>query len=60
VKLLTQVGAAKSNSEAKRLIFQGAVEIDGTRIEDINLDISIDKPFILRVGKHFFRRIKRA
>lgn len=59
VKLLTLVGAAKSNSEAKRLISQGAVEINGTRIEDINTDIEIDKPFILRVGKHFFRRIKR-
>jgi tyrosyl-tRNA synthetase len=59
VKLLTLVGAAKSNSEAKRLISQGAVEINGSRIEDINMDIEIDKPFILRVGKHFFRRIKR-
>jgi len=59
VKLLTLVGAAKSNSEAKRLISQGAVEINGSRVEDINMDIEIDKPFILRVGKHFFRRIKR-
>jgi tyrosyl-tRNA synthetase len=59
VKLLTLVGAAKSNSEAKRLISQGAVEINGSRIEDVNMDIEIDKPFILRVGKHFFRRIKR-
>lgn len=60
VKLLTQIGAAKSNSEAKRLISQGAVEIDGKKIEDTNLDVIIDKPFILRVGKHFFRRIKKT
>ncbi|HOJ92159.1 MAG TPA: tyrosine--tRNA ligase [Dictyoglomaceae bacterium] len=57
VKLLTLTGAAKTNSEAKRLISQGAVEIDGVKIEDINLDIELSKPFILRVGKHFFRRV---
>lgn len=60
VKLLTEVGAAKSNSEAKRLISQGAVEIDGKKIEDTNLDVIIDRPFVLRVGKHFFRRIKKT
>ncbi|MGB9857256.1 MAG: tyrosine--tRNA ligase [Dictyoglomaceae bacterium] len=57
VRLLNLVGAVKSNSEARRLISQGAVEIDGKKILDSNLEIEIEKPIILRVGKHFFRKI---
>ncbi|MCX7845132.1 MAG: tyrosine--tRNA ligase [Dictyoglomaceae bacterium] len=57
VKLLNLVGAVKSNSEARRLISQGAVEIDGERILDINLELNVEKPVILRVGKYFFRRL---
>ncbi len=57
VKLLNLVGAVKSNSEARRLIFQGAVEIDGEKILDANLELNIEKPLILRVGKHFFKKV---
>jgi tyrosyl-tRNA synthetase len=57
IRLLNLVGAVKSNSEARRLISQGAVEIDGERILDSNLEIELEKPIILRVGKHFFRKI---
>jgi len=34
IKLITSAGMASSNSEAKRLVKQGAVTIDGERIDD--------------------------
>ncbi|MCS7202219.1 MAG: tyrosine--tRNA ligase [Dictyoglomus sp.] len=57
VKLLNVIGAVKSNSEARRLISQGAVEIDGERILDSNLELTIERPIVLRVGKHFFKKV---
>lgn len=57
-KLLVQVGFAKSNSEARRLIEQSAVELDGRIVSDANLDIKTSKLAgkVLRVGK---RRVGR-
>jgi tyrosyl-tRNA synthetase len=43
---------AKSRSEAKRLIEQGAVEVDGKKITDMNLTIS--KGVIIKVGKRSY------
>lgn len=57
VELLTLVGFANSNSEARRLIRQGAVSIDGERIGDENLELSIDESCILRVGRYRFKKI---
>jgi tyrosyl-tRNA synthetase len=52
-KLLVQVGFAKSNSEARRLIEQSAVELDGDVITDPNRDLetSLLKGRVLKVGK---------
>jgi len=57
VKLLNMIGAVNSNSSARRLISQGAVEIDGEKVTDPNLEIEITKPIVIRVGKHFFKKI---
>ncbi len=53
VKLLVDVGFAKSNSEARRLIKQSAVEIDGQVIKDPSMDIKTSDLAgkVLRVGK---------
>ncbi|MCK4329920.1 tyrosine--tRNA ligase [candidate division WOR-3 bacterium] len=55
VKLLQNVGFASSGAEARRLISQGAVELDGEIIKDINFEI--DKGGILRVGKRRFIKL---
>ena len=57
-KLLVQVGFAKSNSEARRLIEQGAVELDGRVETDANRDFETSELAgkVLRVGK---RRVGR-
>ena len=57
IQLIIDNGFAPSKSEAKRLIKQGAVSIDGEKVGDIDEDIVIDKPKVLKVGKHLFCRL---
>jgi tyrosyl-tRNA synthetase len=57
VDLLVEIGAASSKSEAKRLVSQGGVYIDGERIEDIRFTVEPDGEMVLRVGKRKFYRI---
>jgi tyrosyl-tRNA synthetase len=52
-----EIGAASSKSEAKRLVSQGGVYIDGERIEDIRFTVEPDGEMVLRVGKRKFYRI---
>ncbi len=59
VNLIVQAALAPSKSEARRLIRQGAVSIDGTRVTDERLEIDLAQraPFVLKVGKRRFARI---
>lgn len=58
VRLLTAVGFAGTNSEARRLVGQGAVTLDGEKIEDPNAELSLSEGQVLRVGKLKFGRIQ--
>jgi len=58
VRLMASAGLVKSNAEARRLIQQGAVNIDGRKILDANLEIKPEKDFILKVGKRRFLKVK--
>ncbi len=57
--LLTETGLAPSRSEADRLIKQGAVEIDGVRVEDVKHEVNLtkQKEILLRAGKKKFLRL---
>jgi tyrosyl-tRNA synthetase len=57
--LLMTLGLAPSVSEAERLVKQGAVEIDGQRIDDPRREVDLSKPrdFLLRAGKKKFVRV---
>lgn len=55
VRLLQNVGFATTGSEARRLINQGAVEIDGEVIKDVNYEV--DKGGVLKVGKRRFIKL---
>ncbi|MDQ7040673.1 MAG: tyrosine--tRNA ligase [Rhodothermus sp.] len=59
VNLMVQAGLAASKSEARRLVRQNAVSIDGERVSDEHLVIDLARraPFVLRVGKRRFARI---
>ena len=55
--LLVRAGLAPSKSEAKRLIEQGAVDIDGTVTKDWKKEIITGKAMIVRAGKRKFIKI---
>ncbi|HID55660.1 TPA: tyrosine--tRNA ligase [Candidatus Poribacteria bacterium] len=54
VKLLVLAGMAKSNREARNLILQGAMRLDGERITSPD-DIRIKEGSVLKVGRRFAR-----
>jgi len=62
VDLLVNYNLVPSRSEAKRLIRQGGVDLDGQRVEDISfmIDFSQVKEHVLRLGKKRFFRLKRV
>ena len=55
--LLKQVNLVKSNSEAFRMIKQGAVRVDGEKISDRGLILKAGEFHIYQVGKRKFARI---
>ena len=57
IDLITGVGFAPSRGEARRLIIQGGVSIDGEKIMDFKHDVTIEKDFVLKVGKRKFIKI---
>ncbi|CAH1190741.1 Tyrosine--tRNA ligase [Paenibacillus auburnensis] len=57
VKLLTLLGFADSNSEARRSIQQGAVKLNGMKLEDPNRVIKPQDGDIVQVGKRKFAKL---
>lgn len=57
VELLVKLNVVSSRSEAKRLIQQGGVKIDGEKVTDIHAKITLDRERILRVGKRQFFKL---
>ena len=55
--LLSEAGLTQSNGEARRLIAQGAVKVEGERIEDETIDGSALAGRVVQVGKRRFVRI---
>ncbi len=58
--LLKGAGLVGSTSEAFRMIKQGAVRIDGERVEDRELQIEAGSTHIYQVGKRKFARVTLA
>jgi len=55
VRLLQNVGFAATGSDARRLITQGAVELDGEVIKDVNYEVN--RSGVLKVGKRRFIKL---
>jgi len=55
--LLKEAGLVQSTSEAFRMIKQGAVKMDGEKIEDKNLELVSGSEHIYQVGKRRFAKI---
>ncbi len=57
--LLTEAKLTASRGEARRLIDQGGVSIDGERVPDFNTPLPDKKEFVVKVGKRRFLKVKR-
>lgn len=60
IDAIRQAGFAASNGEARRFIQQGAVTVDGEKVDDplASIDLS-GEPVVLRVGKRRYVRVGR-
>ncbi|MDQ6788791.1 MAG: tyrosine--tRNA ligase [Acidobacteriota bacterium] len=60
VDLLVQTNLVASKGEAKRLVEQGGVKLDGEKITNVQADAEINagKDFVFQVGKRKFLRVK--
>jgi tyrosyl-tRNA synthetase len=56
VKLLVVTGLADSNNEARRLISQGGVTVDGRRLHDVDATVAVRPGLVVQVGR---RRVVR-
>ncbi|MFN2131768.1 MAG: tyrosine--tRNA ligase [Anaerolineae bacterium] len=57
VDLLVEAELAPSKSQARRLIDQGGVRIDGETVGDIDLTIEVEEGIVVQVGKRKFVRL---
>jgi tyrosyl-tRNA synthetase len=55
--VLKQAGLTASTSDARRMIGQGAVRIDGERVEDVDLTLAAGARHVIQVGKRRVARI---
>ena len=58
--LLKAAGLVSSTSDAFRMIKQGAVKVDGQRIDDRNLSIEAGSTSVYQVGRRRFARVSVA
>lgn len=58
VKLLAVLGLVSTNSEARRLISQGGVSINGNRVDDAGIELCPEPGMVVQVGKRRFAKIK--
>ncbi len=58
VRAITAAGFASSNGEARRLVQQGAVSLDGERVGDVDAQVPADgTERVLKVGKRRFAKL---
>jgi tyrosyl-tRNA synthetase len=56
-KLLVVTGLAESNAEARRLISQGGVTVEGARVHDVNAQVAVRGGLVVQVGRRRFVRV---
>jgi len=58
VEVIASAGLTKSKGEARRLIKQNAVKLDGETCSDINHTLTVGEKVIIKVGKRRFIKVK--
>ena len=60
IGLLREAKLVSSNSEARRMIQQGAVRVNGEKVEEIDARVPVENGTIVQVGKRKFASVKLA
>jgi len=60
IDLLAETKLAASKAEAKRLVAQGGVSVDGEVIKDEKQMVGLDRERLIKVGKRRFLKVKSA
>ncbi len=60
VELLTETKLVASKSEARRMINQGGVSVDGNKIDDDKAVIELHRDVIIKVGKRKFLKVSKV
>lgn len=55
--LLKEAALTRSTTEARRMIEQGAVRMDGERVEDLGMEVAAGTTGVFQVGKRRFARV---
>ncbi|MBK8481137.1 MAG: tyrosine--tRNA ligase [Proteobacteria bacterium] len=56
-RVLVAAGLCGSNGEARRVVSQGGVQLDGVRVSDAAATLERGGSYLLKVGKRRFRRV---
>lgn len=59
IDLLVNLGLQKSKGEARKMIQNGGIKINGEKVDDIHLQVTIEDDLILQVGKRKFVKLKK-
>ncbi|MCJ7740359.1 tyrosine--tRNA ligase [Candidatus Microgenomates bacterium] len=57
IDLILKADPIKSRSEAKRLVKEKAVDIDGITVDDPQIIITVNNGMVIRIGKHRFVKV---
>ncbi len=57
VDLIYDAEMARSKSQARRLVKQGAVRLDGQKVKAIDFEVTVDDEAVLRIGKRRFLQL---
>lgn len=60
VELLVELGMLSSKSEARKMIGNRGVRINGIQVEDPQLQVTLTEELILQVGKRKFVKVKKT
>lgn len=55
--LLTRIGFSTSNQDAKRLILQGGLYLNGERIKNVDTEIEAKGQYLIKAGKKRFKKV---
>ena len=58
VDVLVQMNLAASKGEARRLVEQGGVKIDGEKVSNVSAEIELKDEILMQVGKRKFLKVK--